>query len=249
MAILFGSIALADCASSGIWIKSSHSVLRQNSLIFVEGYYLDEPVVSKFGKETTIKLVSKDHTVELEQVNMYEGMMHLTTVVLRPKELLKINNTYSLSIKDPENPERPTLKRYNPDSGEYENYKWDVLYPADQVAPSWITKPAHKKNSYVAFGCGPAVNAHFTSTYSDKSPTWVLVELQEKGRDSYLYPVQLNKEGFEFGHGMCSGGFRFTSKKEYSARFKLYDESGNTASEWTTWMNFKNPYDHYESEW
>ena len=242
--LVLGSLSFADCAASGIWVYPKTEVINKNSFIIAEGYAYDQETVRGIGANFTAQLVSKNHTIELEIIKTYEGMFQLTRVVLKPTSELLEGQTYQLEIVSADGSKDFSPTRYNNTSKKWDSVKWKVGSDSDKTKPKWISPPKHKDNSWVGFGCGPAINATFTAEVEDDSETFVEVEFKNvQLNEVHTYLVELNGDIFDLGHGMCSGAFRYSkeNKDKYQARFKLYDICGNQDTNWTDWITFDNP--------
>ena len=241
LGIILSTSALADCMSSGIWVYPKGGTLVKNSLFFIEGYYYDQEKVRDFGKGTHAYLVNGDSKIELETVQLYEGMMHLTTAVMKPSSTISSKRAYHLLIEDEEGNEE-YIKEYDGRNHKWHKIFWKIADKEDTSSPSWEQEPTFEKTDYVAFGCGPAVNALFNAQLSDQSKTFVVTEVKNlTAEESNTYLLNIEGNTLSIGHGMCSGAFKYKEKHKYAVRFKLMDICGNENEEWTEWTNFKNP--------
>ena len=249
--ILFAKLSFADCASSGIYVYPEGESINQNSMILIEGYYFSQDLITDLDSKYPVKLVSGGHSVELEVIETYESMMHLTVAILKPKELLKMDAVYTLVIEDLDETEGDMPKRWSTSSGEYVDVQWKVTSGVDNEAPEYSGTPKHIKNNYIPFGCGPGISALFEIETSEKVPLFAFVNLKEKKTGfTNTYLVCVYKEGLiEVGHSMCSGAFTFRSGIDYEVQFRLVDNSGNMADNWTAWVSFDNPVDIHEDDY
>ncbi len=97
-------------------------------------------------------------------------------------------------------------------------------------------RPKFLNTSYIEYGCGPAIFAHFQVRIDDASETLVkteVVNLQNKEKTIYYLSSRDGK--IDIGHGMCSGAFSFREKGKYKVRFDLMDASGNSFGRWSKW--------------
>src|SRR5690606_18411358 len=180
----------------------------------------------------------------LKKIQTFEGMMHLTKVVLQPESELIPGEVYKLRITKKDDKSERSPKRYDEILNKYVEVSWKVQSTLDNTKPKWKNLHAHKENSWVGLGCGPAIYPMFSAQAEDASETYVIVELQNKQlTETNQYLLLLAGGTANIGHGMCSGGFTFSKeeKDQYQARFKLFDICGNHSDEWTDWISFDNP--------
>ena len=242
LAFLSCGTAKADCAASGLYFYPTTNEVNTNSLFYIEGYYMDQEFIRKIGSKYTVKLVSKNESIELENIDLYEGMMHLTIVSLQPIKELTKDESYTLKIYDKEENEKLVPKRYEKHSREWTEVKYKATKTADKTTPQLIEMPNFNNSTFTPFGCGPAKYANFNCKIEDESEVLVLIKLKNlKTEEINIYPVLFQDEMIQIGHGMCSGPFTFESDVQYVASFSMMDICGNSVEKWTGWMKLTNP--------
>jgi hypothetical protein len=92
--------SFADCAGSGIWVSPSTTIaLTETPVITIEGYYMDQEMIRNAGKKYTLYLKSENELVRLIPVEILEGEMELTQVLLKPVIALRTDTEYELIAK------------------------------------------------------------------------------------------------------------------------------------------------------
>ncbi|MFT5820640.1 MAG: hypothetical protein ACI8ZM_001885 [Crocinitomix sp.] len=224
--ICFASIqSFADCAGSGIYIwPATTTNISEMPLITVEGYYRDQEVVRKIGKEYNLYLKSANHVVRLIPMEILEGEMDLTQVVLKPVRALKANIEYELiatSIPKSSTAIPEVLDLRIPNS------KWTVKAIKDNTLPLFTSAPKWIGSIITYYGCGPAKYINFEFETNETNNYLVRTTLTNTTDDSE-FTYYLSADGIiSVGHGMCSGAFNPIAGVKYKIEFSLLDGSWN----------------------
>lgn len=242
--LLISSIAKADCGASGLNFYPTTYTVSTNSHFYIEGYYNDQEFVRDIGSAYNVKLVSENESIALEKVDLYEGMYHLTIVSLKPSKNLSKEVSYTLKIYDKNGEEALKPTRYDGNTCDWLPVMYKASKKPDTVTPQLLEAPKFDQSTFTPFGCGPAMYANFKCKIEDDSELMILVKLKNlESNEINTYPVLLRGGIIQIGHGMCSGEFAFKKNVEYKASFSMTDMSGNSAGNWTKWMDLTNPND------
>ncbi len=227
----------ADCGYNGIWVFPKGKEISKNSIFMIEGYAASQKIISNLDGNNNVYLQSENHTVKLTVEKINKGGFRLTQAILKPLEKLRVGEEYWLII-DNANDKISSVGSYNGKKN-----KWIVQDKYDKKKPFWLSemRPKLVNKSYVEYGCGPAVFAHFQVKINDDSETLVKTEVMDlKNNKSTFYYLTSREEKIDIGHGMCSGAFSIRKDGEYKVRFDLLDASGNSYGKWSEWTKIDN---------
>ncbi len=219
-------LALADCAGSGIYVWPNSPTISENPVITVEGYYSDQKIVRNIDKEYHLYLKAENQLIRLQLVEILEGQMDLTQIVLKPLKQLTDGMKYELCAFS-------TPKSSSSLPVEYElnmpNTKWTVKALNDDTNPIFEQQPQLTSATVIYYGCGPSNFMNFT--YGTNETTIYLIRttltnLEDGSSTSYYLPAN-GKGGLSVGHGMCSGAFTPINGVKYKVEFSLLDGSWN----------------------
>ncbi|MDG1913027.1 MAG: hypothetical protein P8I55_00370 [Crocinitomix sp.] len=230
--------SFADCAGSGIWAWPQTETISENPVIYIEGYFMDQETVRKIGKEYALYLVSPSHMARLEVIEVLEGEMHLTQVMLKPIATLQADVEYVLSLssipkKSTNSPKKLDLNF--PDS------KWTVKARKDKTLPLFTSSPTWVSSKVIYYGCGPSNRMAFefkTNKQNNFLIRTTLTNTADKSQSTYYLAA---KEGIvSVGHGMCSGAFTPREGVKYKLEFSLLDASWNKGKSASCEVVYKN---------
>lgn len=227
----------ADCGLNGIWVFPKGKEISKNSIFMIEGYAASQELIKSIGEKSIAYLQSENHTVKLAVENINRGGFRLTQAILKPQEALRVGEEYKLKIDKLNN----TISKVGSYQGQ--KMKWIVKDRVDKNKPIWLSemRPKLINKSYIAYGCGPAVFAHFQVKVNDNSETLIKTEVMDlKTKKSTVYYLTSREGKVDVGHGMCSGAFALAENGEYKVRFDLLDASGNSFGRWSEWTNINN---------
>jgi len=200
----------------------------------LEGYAMSQEIITGLNKKYPIFLQSGSHQVKLSVKENCEGQFGLTQAILNIEGELTVGKKYILRIDNLPKEERGMHN--------ISDISWTVKKDVDTTLPIWNNQPKHVENTFMMYGCGPAVYASFEMEITDNSETLVKTELIDlKTNEKRIYYLQHSDGKLNIGHGMCSGAFNFGSDRNYKVRFDLVDASGNTLNKWTDWVEFDSP--------
>lgn len=225
--ICFASIqSFADCAGSGIYVlPATTTTLSETPVIIIEGYYMDQEMIRNLGKKYTLYLESNKDLIQLIPVEILEGEMHLTQVILKPAKSLKTDTEYELYAESiPGNPSAvPDMIDLGiPDS------KWMVKAINDKIVPVFTTAPKWMKSSVTYFGCGPSNYMEFKFETEEKNQYFIRTTVKNTKDDTQTTYYLTAVDGLlSVGHGMCSGAFKPKAGVKYELEFSLVDGSWN----------------------
>lgn len=223
----------AECLEGGIRVFPDGNEIVRNSIIMIEGFAFSQETVVNLRNENHAYLISGDHIVQLDLLDIYKGEYSSTQAILKPQEELIAGNEYVLKID--------SLSRFD------QTYKirtygkpvsWKIKNEIDKRTPSWKAemRPKLLNTSYIRYGCGPAVFAHFQVKINDASEVLVKTEVMDlKNNETTIYYLSSRDGKIDVGHGMCSGAFSFSKNGKYKVRFDLMDASGNSFGRWSEW--------------
>ena len=246
--LFLATSAWADCSSNGVYTFPDNYEISPNSIFTIEGYARSQEHIRKLDGLYTAYLVSSSERIKLNFIEMNEGMMLLTQALFKPERTLTSGEVYTLRILDSGgNMINETLKKYNSKTEKYEPISWKVSLEEDHKAPKCTSLPKHEKNTYTAFGCGPAVYSIFKTVIEDDSEVLIKTTLKNKnGTVNTTYYIRFDAtKNILVGHGMCSGAFSYKTSEQYQVQFSVMDACGNK-SQTSDWISFTNPIDDYE---
>ncbi len=219
-------VALADCAGSGIYVWPKTSEISENPVITVEGYYSDQKIIRSIEKEYHLYLKSEHQLVRLKLIEVLEGQMDLTQIVLKPLKQLTDGVKYELcAFSTPKSPSSLPV--------EYElnipNTKWTVKALNDKTNPIFEQQPQLTGSTVIYYGCGPSNFMNFA--YATNETTAYLIRttvtnIEDESSITYYLPAN-GKGELSVGHGMCSGAFTPILGVKYKIEFSLLDGSWN----------------------
>ncbi|MFK7774171.1 MAG: hypothetical protein AB8F94_18615 [Saprospiraceae bacterium] len=229
--VFFYSISLfADCGMSGLWVFPKGGEIAKNSIIMIEGYAASQKIINNLDGKNSAYLQSENHIVKLKVEIIKKGGFGLTQAILKPQELLKVGEEYWLKIDG-------LNERMNKvDSYRNQKTKWKVKNEIDTKNPFWKSemRPKFLNTTYIEYGCGPEIFAHFQVKINDDSETLVKTEVMDlKTKVSTIYYLTSKAGKISIGHGMCSGAFSLSKNGKYKVRFDLMDASGNSFGRWS----------------
>lgn len=237
--------ALGDCSGAGLWVFPDNQSLKQNSLIVLTGYSSSQAVLDSLNERYPIYLKSEGHKVKLNVRSKHQGMFRVSQAILEPDEKLIAGREYQLVIENLDKYQSSFLTRWNSKHKKEEPITWLVEWGTDTDAPLLIGQPQHGCSRVKFYGCGPAVHADFKIESNDKSVVLIETEVQnlENNQSVTYYLTYVESDTIRVGHDMCSGPFDFQKDTNYKVRFRLMDICGNENPNWTTWVEFRSPYD------
>lgn len=232
-AVFLSTHLLADCMAGGIRVFPDNFEICKNSIIVLEGHIMSQKTIKSLKLENRAYLNSGNHRVQLKVINLYEGEDDLTQAILKPQEELKVGQEYTLELDSlGDDDHLYKIGKYN------QPISWKVINKVDTKKPSWKSgmRPKFQKTSFTAYGCGPAVYAHFRVSIHDKSETLVKTEVMDlSNKERTIFYLSPRDGVINVGHGMCSGAFVFRENVQYKIRFDLMDASGNSFGRWSEW--------------
>ncbi len=221
---------MAKCAGSGIYVLSDAKTLNKNGLIILEFYANSQQYVKGIGTTFPAVLISGKEKVVLNVIEVLQGEMMVTQVVLKPATELIAGNEYTLALQHLPNKD-PGPARYSSLTNKWEALRFTVNTTLDNDIPVISTVPTLKKKTYAVYGCGPAKWVYFNLTGIDQSELFVRTTVKNKATGkSTTYILKLKEGQVQVGHGMCSGAFNFDNGNEFEITFQLFDQSGNKGS-------------------
>lgn len=237
---------LGRCGTFVLTAYPSVNEIPKNGIFILQGYGAAQNIVDSLNLRYPVYLLSENgDKVQLEVQEIQAGMFRLNQAILKPAAILSPGIEYELRVENLPNEEYQSPQRYDPVGEDYTNARWTVKALLDVTPPALKGKVKFKESSYSAFGCGPAVYAHFKMKFLEDEQVFVKTELMSIiRRDTVItsYYLLLERgENLAVGHGMCSGGFYYEARHKYKARFQLMDFSGNLEGAWTEWIEFENP--------
>lgn len=234
----YGFSLFAKCGMSGIWVFPNGNEIAKNSMFVIEGYAMSQKTIKRLEYGNQAFLESENHIVKLNLKDIYVGGFGLTQAILKLEEDLIVGNEYTLKID--------SLSRYD-NLYKRDAYgkpiSWKVKNETDTKKPFWKSeiRPKLLNTSYIKFGCGPEVFAHFQVKINDASETLVKTEVMNlKTKESTIYYLNSRDGKISVGHGMCSGAFALNKNGKYQVRFDLMDASGNSYGKWSEWTKIDN---------
>ncbi|NOQ72163.1 MAG: hypothetical protein GQ574_09185 [Crocinitomix sp.] len=235
--------SFADCGASGIYVwPATNSSISEMPVITVEGYYIDQELVRKIGKDYNLYLKSANHLVRLIPVEILEGDMYLTQVVLKPVQLLKPDEEYELYTSS--FPKKTTTIPETLELG-IPKSKWTVRASNDKSAPVFTTTPKWIKSNIFYWGCGPGRSMKFEFETKEVDNFLVRTTLTNTADSSKTtYYIAATEGIISVGHGMCSGAFIPKEDVKYKVEFSLLDGSWNKGKTVSCELVYKpeNPY-------
>lgn len=252
LGVFFTLSSKADCSMNGIWVFPTKSVVKQNTIIMINGYSMSQSIIKGLNKEYKIYLQSGNDIVKLNTLEINVGQFGITQAILKPESKLIAGLIYRLKIDNLPNWE--TLSRYNPDKSKSEPIDYEVLPEIDTEKPTFTSQAKELKKTLVYYGCGPSENVVFNCPIIDSSEFLIRATVKSlKTGVKTSYYIEPIKKQILIGHGMCSGAFSFNNGNDYEIEFSILDSSGNTQN-WTTKpIKFTKPTDknsqHEEDTW
>lgn len=234
----------ADCSLDGFWVFPEKKEIRPNTIIVLEGHAMSQKIVASLNLDYPIYLESDGHKVKLIVLSTYKGMYGLTQAMLQPVQKLIPGTTYELKIGNLDKDERNLLTRLNFETNEMEPISWHVESEIDKLPPKLKMTPKLVDKRIMHYGCGPEIYAIFKLGVEDETEILVKTELVDitNGISTICYLSLSQPDTLKVGHGMCSGAFDFKPAHNYKIRFNLVDSCGNTAINWSEWIEFESSY-------
>ncbi|MFK8007003.1 MAG: hypothetical protein AB8H03_11550 [Saprospiraceae bacterium] len=228
----YGLSLFGNCGMSGIWVFPKGDEISKNSMFMIEGYAFSQKVINNLDGKYPAYLQAENHIIKLKVETIHEGEYGLTQAILKPEETLRIGEEYWLRID--------SLGEGMSKVGSYKNQKikWLVKNEIDFKKPLWKSemRPKLLNMSYIEYGCGPEVFAHFQVKINDASETLIKTEVMNlKNKKKTIYYLNSRDGKIAVGHGMCSGAFALRKSGKYKVRFDLMDASGNSFGRWSEW--------------
>jgi hypothetical protein len=248
LSFLLSNNANADCSGYGISIFPSNKSIKQNSIFMLEAYAHSREIINGLNSKYPIYLQSGDKIVKLIVGEKYDSQFQLKQVFLKPESTLESGLEYQLKIDNL--PEYNELRRYNKETGEYEDIIYNIEDSKDIENPKLNSKPKKIDESYALFGCGPAMSVIFDLPISDQSEILIKTTFRSlKTKKETTYYIEPENDQIKVGHGMCSGAFTFSDGDNYEVEFSFMDASGNITS-WTgDRIKFEKPSDEEWDAW
>lgn len=237
---LFGCLnAWCDCMSEALYFWPSNKEIRENSLIVIDAYGESQEIMAQ--PNCKAYLISGSEKIELKPIESCVGQFNLSQVILRPETNLTPGKEYELIVEGVGNVEH-LLDRYNAKTKKWEKVTWKVISGKDEDVPAWTSLPIYKDDTYIEYGCGPAVAVNFSFGASDVSEYLIKAKVKDlKNKTELSYYLKPDKNIISIGHGMCSGEFYLEKGTNFEVEFSIMDASGNTI----TWngdpLKFKKP--------
>jgi len=237
----------AYCPVAFITYYPQGSTLNLNSNIIIQSYGLSNRIVFNLNKIYPIYLESEQHRIKLKVIEINEGMDDVVQAVLKPEELLSVDNFYQIKIENlTEEDERHLL--FCKHRTHYDEKKWKVINYIDNTKPILLqSKPFLKDNSLLPAGCGDIVHNEIQLNYIDDSKVFAITEFFNIDSNiTNKYILNYNNDSMLLvGHGMCGGEFKYNKNLKYKVRFKLMDISGNESINWSDWLEIDPPFKNF----
>ncbi|MBI3237825.1 MAG: hypothetical protein HYZ43_03110 [Flavobacteriia bacterium] len=222
--------AYASCSSNHISVFPEGKIIRQKTIIMIEGYAQSQKIINQLGTTYPVYLKSGHTKVKLIVKETLTGQFQLTQAILEPESGLKIGVKYELVIDSL--PKFEYLARWNPTNKKREPIIYEVIEGNDSEQPKFQSVPKETSKSLIHYGCGPEKHVNFSCFVSDSSEYLVKATVKNMTTSvSTSYYVRHTDSTVSVGHGMCSGAFRFNEDANYQVVFSLLDMAGNT-TEW-----------------
>lgn len=230
-------LSSADCASNGMWSYPNHGSLVKGQIILLDGYAMSQRHINNLEVKCHAYLISSNHKIKLELVQINKGNFTLTQAVLKLNEALNSEMVYQLIIDY--GTETPIYISRNDQDGEYKKCEY-TLSNSVVTKAEFISPPIFKDHSFQLYGCGPAMFANFKLN-ANHTNCFVIVHVRKVHSSDVIefwYPFT---DFIKIGHNMCSGAISFEAKITYQIQFSLISQSGVLGSEPSDWINFESP--------
>lgn len=225
--------------SEALFFWPSGNQIKENSIIVIDAYGRSQQIMLKSNCQAY--LVSGSQKVGLIPLKVCYGQFNLTQVILKPETTLTPGKKYELIIKGVGDIDH-LLDRYNPNTNKYEKIIWEVITGIDTENPSWKSLPVYKDETWIEYGCGPAVSANFSFAAKDESEYLVKATVKSnKTNTESTYYLHTFENIIQIGHGMCSGEFYLENGTTFEVAFGLMDASGNEIGWEGSPLKFKCP--------
>lgn len=234
---------IADCGYSGFNAFPAQREIHTNSIFMLEGIGFNQKIITQLNKEYPIYLQSDFEQVSLIIEEIFEGEYGLKQAILKPERRLTLGTNYYLKIDNlSENEERGLNRSWNNYSKKFERIFWKVNMGENCTIPIWKKGPQLVEKEYIAYGCGPAINAIFELKTTQKEETLIKTELWDlTTNQKTVYYLTTWESKLYVGHGMCEGAFYLKVDQPYKVRFDIINTYGQESGVMTNWIAFKGP--------
>lgn len=217
----------AECNSQGIYVWPKDSIVSQNSIFIIEGYFFSQNSILKCNEKNTY-LKSGNEKIPLKVFKLFKSQFDLTQVLLKPTKNLTMGKTYYLILDSIDETFRPI--------------KYICQKKPDIEIPIWNCDPQYIGKSFINYGCGPAREVHFCININDESKVFVFTKVKNlKTNLSSCYYLTCENNSINIGHDMCAGAFYFGKDSMFEVQFSLIDQSGNENNIQSKSFPFKAP--------
>jgi hypothetical protein len=243
-AICTMAIAYCDCMSEALYFWPNKKNISENSLIVIDAYGASQELLTK--PNCKAYLISGSEKIKLKLLQTCFGQFNLTQVILKPEINLTIGKKYELIVEGVGKVDH-LLDKYNDATGKFEKIIWEVTAGKDLEAPTWINIPVYKNDTWIEYGCGPAVAVNFSFGASDISEYLVKAKVKDlEDNTETIYYLKAEDNIISIGHSMCLGEFYLEKGTGFEVEFGLMDASGNEIACKGGPLKFKRPYPKYK---
>ncbi len=240
------TLMTAECLSYVLFYPESKYV-SPNTNIIIEGNGISSgyDLIKYLDVKYPIFLKSKNHRIKLKRTSLFEGQDKIIHAVFSHDHLLRIGETYRLEIQNLPADEKSYFRSTNriKSNGLRGTIEWTAKKELDKLKPE-IIKPIEFCDAWFEFAaCGNQIHNRFAFEAYDSSEIWIFAEVLElESKNKVRFYIKPEKGEFLVGRNMCTGAFKYKSKKSYKMRFKILDSNGNSG-EWSSWIETDNPMD------
>lgn len=185
--------SFARCGAYGITAYPSTDNIPMNSLFILSGFAASQDIIDSLNIKYTVYLKSDHGKINLNVVELNDGMHFLKQAVLKPASTLEPNTSYELIIDSL--PKYHFIDKTGQPNRDDKSVSWTTTSINDNNAPVFIKAPTFKKFHYQQLGCGPNFHAIYKLKIDDLENSLVKVELRDiVRRDTVLHKHYLLPE-------------------------------------------------------
>ena len=216
--------AEAACDDGVRLFPAPGATVPTNVVFVLEGVLAEQERVGKLVGGSDLALLSSGDPVTVVVEKGWSSTMNRVAVRLRPKQALKPNTEYTLTLGRA----LPKVKLLNDTWGD-NTARWRTGPTSDTTAPKFTQKPAVSEGFYQRTRDGLTRTLKLRSQVKDIGATYLLVSMERArgvaSKQQYFAPI--DGENALLGHDVCSGSFGFDDGRAYKLNIELFDDAGN----------------------